>query len=84
MKDNRAKAYEDYAEHRCRELVEESVALRNQSFFSQKQVSEALGLNSHGNITIIETGKSIPRLDRFLRLLAVYGYTLKIVPRNPE
>ena len=61
-------------------LVNEAVHLREEALLSQKQVATILGLSSHGSVNAIETKKTVPRLDTFLKLLAVYGYTLKVVP----
>ena len=64
----------DFVADELQRLISEMTELREEN-----QVSETLGLQSHGNLTLIEQGKSIPRLDRFLRILSVYGYTLDIV-----
>ena len=63
-------------------LVDQAVRLREESLLSQKQVATLLGLSSHGSTNAIETKKAMPRLDTFLRLLSVYGYTLQLVPDN--
>lgn len=70
-----------YASERCHELVEEAAALRESNFLSQREVSEALGLASHGNLASIESHKAVPRLDSFLRILSVMGYTLTITKK---
>lgn len=74
--------HDAYAEMKAQELIKECGDLREQAFLSQKQVSQQLGLTSHGNLTLIEQGKTIPRLDRFLRILSVYGYTLEITKKD--
>lgn len=71
-----------YAETKCAELVDEATKLREEVWLSQRDVSEAMGLSSHGNLALIERHKSIPRLNGFLRILSVLGYTLKIVPKK--
>ena len=69
----------DFVADELQRLISEMTELREENRLSQNQVSETLGLQSHGNLTLIEQGKSIPRLDRFLRILSVYGYTLDII-----
>ena len=78
----RREEHEAYAAEKCHELIEEAISLRTAAHLSQKQVATALGFNSNGNIPLIEKGRSIPGLDKFLRILSVYGYTLKIIPKE--
>ena len=61
-------------------LIDQTTELREKSFLSQKQVATILGLSSHASIHAIEKKKTMPRLDTILKILSVYGYTLKIVP----
>ena len=75
-----AEFFASYAERKTTEIVQKAVELRKENYLSQAQVSELLGLKSHGNITLVEQGKTIPGLDRILRILAIYGYTLEVVP----
>ena len=79
-KSDKAEFFASFADKKATEIIQKAVELRKESYLSQAQVSELLGLKSHGNITLIEQGKSIPGLDRILRILAVYGYTLDVVP----
>lgn len=65
-------------------LVDQAIHLREEALLSQKQVATLLGLSSHGSINAIETKKTVPRLDTFLRLLSVYGYQLQVVPRDED
>lgn len=79
----RKEEHEAFAAQRYHELIEKAASLRNESHLSQKQVADILGFRSNGNIPLIETEKSMPGLDKFLKILSVYGYTLDIVPK-PE
>lgn len=63
-------------------LLQQTGELRQQAYLSIRQVSAALGHQSHGNLSAIEQGRTIPRLDRFIALLDVYGYTIEIVPKK--
>lgn len=74
-------SHEEYAQSQLEKLIEKTAELRRENYLSQKQVCEILGLSSHGNITMIEQGKTIPRVDRLLKILSVYGYTLEIVKK---
>ena len=69
---------ESFAREETQRLIREMVSIRKDSYLSQKELAELMGLNSHGNITLIEQGKSSPRLDRFLKILGAMGYTLAI------
>ena len=69
---------ESFAQEETQRLIHEMVSIRKESYLSQKELSELMGLSSHGNITLIEQGKSSPRLDRFLKILGAMGYTLEI------
>lgn len=80
----RKEEHEAYAERKYHELIEKSVDLRNAAHLSQKQVAEVLGFRSNGNIPLIETEKSVPGLDKFLKILSVYGYTLEIVQKEKK
>ena len=68
-----------FVEEELRRLSREMTELREDEQLSQNKVSSILGLHSHGNLTLIEQGKNIPRLDRMLKILSVYGCTLNIV-----
>lgn len=59
-------------------LIAQMTEIRKESYLSQKELASMMGLSSHGNITLIEQGKSYPRLDRFLKILGALGYTLEI------
>lgn len=76
--------FDAIASNQCSVLLSQFSTLRKESLLSQRELSEVMGLKSHGNITLIEQGKSVPRLDRFLKLLAVFGFTLKIVPLDEK
>jgi len=78
---SRSEAHNQYADDKCVELVDQASTLRQENWFSQRDVGEILDMKSHSSIAIIEQHKAIPRLDKFLRMLSVYGYTLKIVPK---
>lgn len=78
----RADEHTSFAEEKCTELIDEATQLRKNAWLSHRELCETLGLSSHGNITMIENHKTIPRLDRFLRILSALGYTLKIVPKK--
>lgn len=78
----RAERHIAYAERKCTELIDTAAKLRQDACLSQREVCDALGLTSHGNLTLIEKHKSVPTLDRFLRILSVLGFTLKIVPKT--
>lgn len=65
-------------------LLREAGELRHNAYLSIRQVGTALGLQSHGNLSALEQGRTIPRLDRFIALLDVYGYTLEIVPQKKD
>ena len=75
----RAEQHQNYASQKCVELVDEAVCIRNETCLSQRDISDILGMSSHANIVQIENHKTVPRLDNFLRILSVLGYTLKIV-----
>lgn len=75
-------SHEVFAYAKCQELIDKATELRRKTLLSQKQVAEQLGLNSHGTVTQMEQGRGTPRLETFLRILSVYGYTLKIVPKD--
>ena len=77
----RAEAHAAFAQQKCKELIEEETCIRKAVFLSQREVSEAIGLSSHGNLSLVEKHKAVPTLDRFLRILSALGYTLKIVPK---
>lgn len=68
-----------FVSEELRRLAREMTELREDEHLSQSKVSSTLGLHSHGNLTLIEQGKTIPRLDRMLKILSVYGCTLDIV-----
>lgn len=72
---------DDFTNETVAALVKKAVDLRQENFFSQQQVCEKMGLRSHGSLAMIEQGKTIPKLDTFVRLLSVYGYTLEIVEK---
>ena len=80
--DEKAQKHYEYAEKKMLEIVDQATDLRNKQILSQREVAKMLGMTSHGNITMIEQHKTIPRLDNFLRLLSVYGYTLQVVPKE--
>lgn len=70
-----------YAFMRSNELITQATTLRESNILSQRQLADLLGLKSHSNITLIEQHKTIPSLDRFLRILSAFGYTLEIVEK---
>lgn len=79
---NKAEFFREFAEKRVSEIIQKEIELRNESYLSQAQVGDILGLKSSSGIAAIEKGKTSPGLDRILRILAVYGYTLDVVPVN--
>lgn len=82
---DRAEQIKSIAAARQREIVERAVELRKESYLSQRQVGEILGLRNHTGISMMESGKITPGLEKMLQILAVYGYTLSVEPiRNSE
>ena len=65
-------------------MIPEATALRSEASLSQGQVAEKLGMASHSNIAAIETGRVVPRLNTFLRILSLYDHTIKIVRKDSE
>ena len=66
------------------ELIQEATALRSEASLSQGQVAAKLGMSSHSHIAAIETGRVVPRLNTFLRILSLYDHTIKIVRKDSE
>lgn len=73
--------HEEFAQAQLEKIIRRTTELRQENYLSQKQVCEILGLTSHGNLTMIEQGKTIPKVNRLLKILSVYGYTLEIVKK---
>lgn len=71
-------------DERLAELVKETIALRTESSLSQGQVAMKLGMSSHSHIAAIETGRVVPRLDTFLKILALYNRTIEISGTDTE
>lgn len=82
--DERTKMHQEYASQVVEDLVKEAVHLREANYMSQADVASLLGLKGHGGLSDIETLKIRPRLDSFLKILSVYGYTLEIVPKREK
>ena len=82
MIERRPETNQQYSDDRCCSIIEQAASLRKDLLISQKSVSEMIGLSTHGNLTLIEQKKVIPRLDRMLRILSVYGYTLKVCKKE--
>ena len=60
-------------------LMGELIKARNEKGISQKQLEELSGVRQP-IIARMEKGKTSPRLDTVLKILAPLGMTLKIVP----
>ena len=71
-------------EEEVTELIQEATALRSEVSLSQGQVAAKLGMSSHSHIAAIETGRVVPRLNTFLRILSLYDHTIKIVRKDSE
>lgn len=74
--------HELYSKQKTEELISQAVRLREESYLSQSDVSTILGIKSHGGLSRIEKNKVAPGLDRFIKILSVYGYTLEIVEKE--
>ena len=70
------------AEKRTVELANDLAGIRKSLYLTQTQVSDSLGKTTHANLSKIEQGKTIPRLDHLLRILSVYGYTIKFIKKS--
>lgn len=75
---DRKAEHEEYAKQQCSRLIAEAAELRAANYLSQQDVCKALGLSSHANLSEIERHQVVPNLEKFLRILSVYGYTLVI------
>lgn len=73
-----------YANQKCIELIAQVKEIREKNYLSQTKVASAMGLTSHSSLVSMENFHVIPRLDKFLALLSVYGYTLEIVKKDAD
>lgn len=71
-------------EEEITELIQETTALRSKASLSQGQVAAKLGMSSHSHIAAIETGRVVPRLNTFLKILSLYDHTIKIVRKDSK
>ncbi|MGD1822907.1 MAG: helix-turn-helix domain-containing protein, partial [Pleomorphochaeta sp.] len=60
-------------------IISEIIKARNDKKISQKKLEELSGVKQP-IIARLETGKTNPRLDTLIKILAPLGKTIKIVP----
>lgn len=74
----------DGIEARLAELMKKAIAMRTEASLSQGQVAAKLGMATHSHIAAIETGRVVPRLDTFLKILSLYDCTIDVVKLNSK